>query len=180
MGPTGSGKSTILDLIQGFIKPTSGRIVVNDIDLAKLDMQWWRSQFASVAQKTHLMQGTITDNIRFSNATARMEEVKEVATLAYADSFITELTNGYESQIDEVAKLSGGQMSRLALARAMMKKAPLLLMDEPTAQLDRESEEAIIAALSSYLQGRTAIFVIHRQAMLQLADHVIEIGGVTP
>jgi ABC-type transport system involved in cytochrome bd biosynthesis fused ATPase/permease subunit len=179
VGPTGAGKTTVLDLIQGFIRPTSGRILINGIDLAEVDIAWWRSQFAMVSQKAHLFHGSIADNIRLSKPDAGMVEVQLAASRAFAHEFIMDLKDNYETVIDEVARLSGGQLSRIAIARAIFKKAPVLLMDEPTAQLDVESEKAIIAALSDYLQGRTAIFVVHRMAMTELADQVITIGGVS-
>ncbi|MEY4479889.1 MAG: hypothetical protein RLZZ267_567 [Bacillota bacterium] len=179
VGPTGAGKSTILELIQGFIRPTSGRILINDVDLAEIDIAWWRNQFAMVSQTAHLFNGTIADNIRLSKPDAGMVEVQLAAERAYAHEFIMQMKDGYETVVDEVPRLSGGQLSRVALARAIFKNAPVLMMDEPTAQLDVESEQAIIRALSDYLQGRTAIFVVHRMAMTELADQVIEIGGVT-
>jgi thiol reductant ABC exporter CydD subunit len=177
VGMTGAGKSTVLDLLQGFLKPTAGRILIDGVDLAQLDMVWWREQYGWVAQKPHLFQGSIADNIRLSKPNAGLVEVQLAARAAYADGFISELQAGYDTSIEETAQLSGGQLSRIAIARAIFKQAPMLLMDEPTAQLDQESEQAIIHALAEYLKGKTALFVAHRMAMTTLADQVIEIGG---
>ena len=177
VGITGAGKSTVLDLLLGYVKPTSGTIRVNGVDLADLDIGWWRNQCGWMGQKPHLFQGTIADNIRMAEPNAGMVEVEWAAEMAHADAFIRALPHGYATEIQETVTLSGGQLSRIALARALFKKAPVFLMDEPTAQLDAESEAAILDALEQATQGRTVLFVAHRPAMIAFADRMLRIGG---
>jgi thiol reductant ABC exporter CydD subunit len=177
VGPTGAGKSTILDLVLGYLKPTAGTIRVNGVDLAELDMNEWRMQCGWMAQKPHLFQGTIADNIRLAEPHAGMVEVEWAAERAHADAFIRELPRGYDTQMNETAALSGGQLSRIALARALFKQAPLFFMDEPTAQLDADSEKAILDALRDQMEGRTVLYVAHRPAMIAFADRTLTIGG---
>lgn len=177
VGPTGAGKSTVLDLVLGYIKPTSGMIRINGVDLAELNITWWREQCGWMGQKPHLFQGSIADNIRLAEPQVGMEEVEWAAELAQADGFIRALPRGFETHMNEAAELSGGQLSRIALARALFKKAPIFLMDEPTAQLDAESETAILQTLEQAFTGCTVLFVAHRPAMIAFADRVLTIGG---
>jgi ABC-type multidrug transport system fused ATPase/permease subunit len=130
-----------------------------------------------MAQKPHLFQGTIADNIRLAEPHAGMVEVEWAAERAHADAFIRELPRGYDTQMNETAALSGGQLSRIALARALFKQAPLFLMDEPTAQLDADSEKAILDALRDQMEVRTVLYVAHRPAMIAFADRTLTIGG---
>lgn len=173
IGHTGAGKSTLLDLLQGFIKPAAGSIRINGTDLAGLSIGWWRSKIAVVPQRTHLFQGTVLDNLRFGRPDASMEEVVEAATRAQADAFIRSLPAGYDTSIGEAVRLSGGQMQRIAIARALLKDAPVLLLDEPTAQLDLENEAAVQSAWKELCKSRTVIMVAHRLDTIREADYVV-------
>lgn len=173
LGPTGSGKSTILDLLLGFLRPTEGRILIDGVDMSRLSIAWWREQLAPVAQRMHLFHDTIAGNIRLANPAASMKEVIYAAEQAQADAFIQALPDGYLTPVTESVRLSGGQMSRLAMARAFLKKTPMLLLDEPTAQLDIKSENAVQQALESLLKNRTAVLVAHRLGMVRLADKIV-------
>lgn len=173
IGPTGAGKSTILSLLQGFIRPSEGRITVDGVDLAELSMSWWRQQLAVLAQRVHLFPGTVADNIRLADTGATDQRVIEAAVTAQADAWIRMLPDGYDTQLGESARLSGGQAQRIGLARALLKDAPLTLFDEPTSGLDRDSEEALRLALARGLTGRMALTVAHRLESVQSADRII-------
>lgn len=173
IGHTGAGKSTLLDLLQGFIKPAEGRIRINGADLAGLSIGWWRSNIAVVAQRPRLFQGTVLDNLRFGRPEASMEEVVEAARRAQADAFIRSLPGGYDTHIGEAVRLSGGQMQRIAIARALLKDAPILLLDEPTAQLDLQNEAAVQSAWNELCENRTVIMVAHRLDTVRQADYLV-------
>lgn len=173
IGHTGAGKSTLLELLQGFLRPTEGIIRVNGTDMAELSMAWWRSRLAVVAQDTHLFQGTVLDNIRLGRPQATEEQVMEAARRAAADEFIQALPQGYHTPVTEAVQLSGGQMQRLSIARALLKDAPVLLLDEPTAQLDLHHEALVQQAWSELLRGRTVIMAAHRLDTVRLADWLV-------
>jgi thiol reductant ABC exporter CydD subunit len=177
LGPSGAGKSTILALMLGFVRPTVGEIYVNGVDMSRISLRWWRAQLAAVPQHTHLFQGTIADNIRLGHPAASAEAVHAAAAKAQAQSFIEALPEQYETPLGESVTLSGGQMSRIVLARAYLLPAPILLMDEPTAQLDMETEAAVHQALEQMLsqQQRTLVLVTHRLGLAQLAQKIIVI-----
>ncbi|MDF2926710.1 MAG: hypothetical protein K0R57_5624 [Paenibacillaceae bacterium] len=181
IGPTGAGKSTLLELVQGFIRPVEGAILINGVDMAELSIGWWRKQLAVVAQRTHLFQGTIADNIRLGRPDATMEEVLEASRRAQADEFIRVLPRGYDTRIGEAVRLSGGQMQRLAIARSLLKDAPVLLLDEPTAQLDLHNEALVQSAWSELFGGRTVIMAAHRLDTVRAADWlvVLQEGEIT-
>lgn len=180
IGHTGAGKSTLLELLQGFLRPTQGSIRVNGTDMAELSMSWWRSKLAVVAQTTHLFQGTVLDNIRLGSPGAARDEVLAAARLARADEFITRLPQGYDTPIGEAVRLSGGQMQRLSIARALLRDAPVLLLDEPTAQLDAQNEALVQEAWTELVRGRTVLMAAHRLDTVRHADWlvVLEQGSI--
>jgi ABC-type transport system involved in cytochrome bd biosynthesis fused ATPase/permease subunit len=173
IGHTGAGKSTLLELIQGFLRPTEGIIRINGVDMSELSVGWWRSKLAVVAQHTHLFQGTVLDNIRLGRPGASMAQVMDASRRAQADEFIQRLPQGYDTPIGEAVRLSGGQMQRLSIARALVKNAPVLLLDEPTAQLDLHNEALVQKAWGELLNGRTVIMAAHRLDTVRTADWLV-------
>ncbi|MWA15887.1 thiol reductant ABC exporter subunit CydD [Streptomyces sp. BA2] len=183
VGPSGAGKSTLLALLLGFTQPASGRVTVGGTDLSDLDADAWRTQVAWVPQRPHLFAATVADNIRLARPDASDAEVRRAAHAAYADHFIEELPQAYDTTLGEHgAGLSAGQRQRIALARAFLKDAPVLLLDEPTAHLDPESEATVTRATVRLMHGKTSIVVAHRTSLLPHADRIItvEAGSLTP
>ncbi|MEU5682609.1 thiol reductant ABC exporter subunit CydD [Streptomyces venezuelae] len=180
VGPSGAGKSTILSLLLGFVTPLSGRIEADGTDLAGLAPDDWCTQVAWVPQRPHLVAGTVADNIRLGRPDASDAEVRDAARAASADLFVEGLPHAYHTLLGEQgAGLSAGQRQRIALARAFLKDAPVLLLDEPTAHLDPESEAAVTGATVALMRGRTAIVVAHRTSLLPHADRVITVRAGT-
>lgn len=174
VGPSGAGKSTVLHLLLGFVEPTSGRVLVDGVDLREVDLEDWRRQVAWVPQHPHLFAGTIADNVRLGAAGASTIDVRRAARAAHAAEFIEQRPGGYQARLgDRGAGLSAGQRQRVALARAYLKDAPVVLLDEPTARLDLHSEAALTASAAEVLRGRTAIVVAHRPALLRAVDRVV-------
>lgn len=174
VGASGAGKSTVIHLLLRFIEPQQGQILVDDAPLAAIDAETWRAQVAWVGQQPHLFQGSVLDNLRLARPSATMDEVIAAAQAADAHAFIAALPDGYATPIGEQgARLSGGQRQRLAIARAFLKDAPLLLLDEATAHLDAASERAVRAALARLMHGRTVLTVAHRLEMAHSADQIV-------
>lgn len=176
VGESGGGKSTLLHLVLGFVRPSEGRVLVDGTDLRELDLGSWRARLAFVAQRPHLFATSVAGNIRLGTPAASLEEVRSAAAAAHAD-FVDALPQGFDTVVGERgANLSAGQRQRIALARAFCRPAAsVLLLDEPTARLDGRSEAAVVAATSDLAQGRTAVIVAHRPAMIDLADRVIRV-----
>ncbi|MEV4469559.1 thiol reductant ABC exporter subunit CydD [Nonomuraea sp. NPDC049504] len=176
VGESGGGKSTLLHLVLGFVQPSSGRVLVDGTDLRELDLARWRARLAFVAQRPHLFATSVADNIRLGAPTASLEDVRKAAAAAHAD-FVEDLPEGFGTVLGERGtNLSAGQRQRVALARAFCRPAAsVLLLDEPTARLDGRSEAAVVTATAELAQGRTAVIVAHRPAMIDLADRVIRI-----
>jgi ATP-binding cassette subfamily B protein len=173
VGPSGGGKSTILGLLQRFYSPYAGKITVDGHDIAGVDLASLRSKIAFVSQDAFLFRGTIRDNIALGRFGATDEEIVAAARKAHAHEFITQFSFGYETNVGEHgAQLSGGQRQRIAIARAILKDAPILLLDEPTAALDNESERAIQTALGELRRGRTTIIVAHRLQTIIDSDRI--------
>jgi ATP-binding cassette subfamily C protein CydD len=173
IGATGAGKTTVANLLLRFIDLQSGSIVIGGISLSEIDPASWRSQVAWVPQRPHLFYGTIADNIRLARPTATHDEVVAAATAAHAHEFIEKLPQGYATPIGEQgARLSGGQQQRLAIARAFLKDAPFLILDEATSHLDAAGEAAIQDALTRLMQGRTVLIIAHRLKLVYAADRV--------
>jgi ATP-binding cassette subfamily C protein CydD len=182
IGPSGAGKSTLLALLLGFLTPTSGQVLVGDVDLASVDLAQWRSQIAWVPQRPHLFATSLAENIRLGHPTASDEAVAAAVTAAHLDEVVAQLPEGLETVLGERGHgLSSGQRQRVALARAFLRDAPLVLLDEPTARLDGASEEAVLDATRRLLTGRTAVLVAHRPALLTNVDRVLRVddGRVT-
>ncbi len=174
VGPSGAGKTTVINLLLGFIRPTRGMILVDGLDLAGLDLADWRSRLAWVPQNPRIFPGTLLDNIRLGAPQADMGAVHEAARRARAADFIEALPQGYATSIGERgAGLSGGQIQRVALARAFLRDAALVILDEATANLDPESEALVQAGIDELARGRTLLVVAHRLATVQRADRIV-------
>ena len=170
VGPSGCGKSTLLALLLGFVQPDQGRVVVDGIDLSTVDPDSWRTQVAWLSQDPVLFAGTVADNIRLGRPDADDLAVRRAARAARVDVRL-ELPIGERGN-----GLSVGQRRRIALARALLMDAPLLLLDEPTEGVDRVTEQALLESLPTAFAGRTVVLVTHRPALLQLCDHVVELA----
>ena len=175
IGPSGAGKSTLLSLLLGFVRPQSGRILVNGCDLAAVDPAHWLAHVAVVPQRPHMFAGSVLDNIRLGDASIDLDRVRSDASLAAADGFIEALPLGYHTPLGEHGQtLSGGQVQRLTLARAFLKaEAGVLLLDEGTAGLDRDTEAVVVEAIRRLAAGRTTLIVAHRLSTVRLADRVV-------
>jgi thiol reductant ABC exporter CydD subunit len=173
-GPSGCGKSTLIAALRGFVRVDSGRILVGDIDLADVDPRAWRRQLAWVGQQPHLFTASIADNIRLGRADATDAQIRDAAQRAEAFEFIDALPARFDTVLGEHGiGLSVGQRQRIAIARAFLRDAPLLLLDEPTAGLDADSEAAIVHSLTSLMAGRSVLLTSHRPALFARADRVI-------
>lgn len=174
VGSSGAGKSTLLQLIMGFAHPQAGRILIGEIPLRDINLESLRRQIAFVPQKPHLFHGTVAENIAFGKPLANLFEIKEAAKNAGIHQSIMELPKGYETIIGDGGRsLSSGQRQLIALTRAFLLDAPLVLLDEATASLDLESEEAIQNALIKLLEGRTVLVAAHRLATLSHMNRII-------
>jgi ATP-binding cassette, subfamily B, bacterial MsbA len=178
VGPSGGGKSTVLNLILRFYDVGSGRITIDGEDVAAHARRSLRRQVAFVGQNVHLFSGTIRENISFGRPGASEAEIFAAAKAAYAHDFIIAFPNGYETQVGEHGmQLSGGQRQRIAIARALVKNAPLILLDEATAALDSESERYVQDAIAELCKGRTTLVVAHRLSTIMHADKIMVIEG---
>ena len=174
VGPTGSGKTTLINLIHRFYDPTGGRITIDGEDLRRVTMESWYRQIALVPQETILFGGTIRDNIRYGNWEANEEAVMEASRAAHAHDFIMSLPEQYQTVVGEKGiNLSGGQRQRIAIARAILKNPRILLLDEATSALDSESERLIQEAVEQLMKGRTTFVVAHRLTTIQRADRIL-------
>ena len=174
VGASGAGKSTVVDLLLRFIAPQQGQIWVGNAPLTSIDPEVWRAQVAWVGQQPHLFQGSVFDNLLLARPSATMDEVIAAARAADAHDFVASLPQGYATPIGEQGvRLSGGQRQRLAITRAFLKDAPLLLLDEATAHLDAVSERRVRNALERLMDGRTVLMVAHRLEMARTADQIV-------
>ncbi|MFI0408920.1 thiol reductant ABC exporter subunit CydD [Actinomadura sp. 3N508] len=177
-GPSGAGKSTLLLVLAGLVVPSSGRVLVDGVDLAELDPVAWRARLGWVPQRPHLFAASVADNIRLGDPDASEARVREAARAAAAAGFVEDLPEGYATVLGEGgAGLSAGQRQRLAVARAWLSGGPVVLWDEPTARLDLRSERMLVEAAVRLLEGRTAVLVAHRPALLEVADRVVRLEG---
>jgi len=182
VGPTGSGKTTLSTLMLRLFDPTEGSITLDDIDLRDYKLADLRNQFAVVHQETVLFSTTVAENIRFARPNATIDEVIAGATAAKAHDFITSLPNGYDTLVGERGmKLSGGERQRISLARAFLKNAPILILDEPTSSLDVHTESAILDTIQELMKDRTTLMIAHRASTLRNCNMilVLEEGSVT-
>jgi ABC-type multidrug transport system fused ATPase/permease subunit len=174
VGVTGSGKSTIVSLIPRFYDPTAGRILIDGIDIRDFTLQGIRRQIGFVLQDTVLFRGTVRDNIAYGRPDATDAQIIAAARLANADEFIDRMPSRYDTTIGERGvTLSGGQRQRIGIARALVRNAPILILDEPTAALDTESEKLLMEGLDRLMQGRTVITITHRLNTIRDADTII-------
>jgi ATP-binding cassette, subfamily C, bacterial CydCD len=179
-GPSGAGKSTLLAVMLGFLTPQAGSVRVGGVDLAELDPDAWRAQVSWMAQRPHLFAASIADNIALGQPDATMAAVSAAVTAAGLHDVVASRPAGLKTMLgDDGAGLSMGERQRVALARAFLRRAPLVLLDEPTANLDGETEAEVLAALRRLIAGRTVLLVAHRPALVALADRVVELGAVS-
>ncbi len=177
MGATGAGKSTLVSLLSRFYDPTAGEILLDGIDLRDYRLADLRRQFAIVLQEPVLFSATIAENIRYARPEASEREIVEAAKGANAHDFIAALPDGYQTWVGERGmRLSGGERQRIALARAFLKDAPILILDEPTSSVDIKTEAAIMEAMERLMHGRTAFMIAHRLSTLDVCDARIEVG----
>src|SRR6185369_4528684 len=180
-GPTGSGKSTVASLIPRFYDPWSGRILIDDIDIADYDLNGLRKQVGFVLQDTLLFYGSVADNIAYGKPEATKEEIINAARLANAEEFILKMPHGYDTLVGERGvTLSGGQRQRIGIARAIIRDSHILILDEPTASLDTESERLVMDALEKLMEGRTVITITHRLSTISDYDKIFVMrdGGI--
>jgi thiol reductant ABC exporter CydD subunit len=178
VGASGGGKSTVLDLILRLAEPTAGRITVGGVDLAQCEAEKWRAGLAWVPQHPTLFRGSVADNIRLGDPAAGDERVRAAAIAAGADSFVSALPEGYSTIVGDGGRpLSSGQRRRVALARAFLRQAPLVLLDEPTADLDPGSAELVGEAIGDLRERSTVLLVAHEPALAERADRVVRLEG---
>ena len=175
LGATGSGKSTLLSLVPRFYDPTSGRVTLDGVDLRKLDLQELRRNIGIVFQESFLFSNSVAENIAFGRPEATLEQVRAAAEIAQAHDFITQdLDHGYDTLLTEGGgNLSGGQRQRIAIARALLLDPPILILDDPTAAIDPETEHEILDAMDRAMAGRTTFVVAHRLSTLRRADRIV-------
>ncbi|MFD3498645.1 thiol reductant ABC exporter subunit CydD [Streptomyces sp. NPDC058678] len=177
VGPSGAGKSTLLNALLGFVRPSEGRVLAGGVDLAEADLEQWRARIAWVPQRPHLFAGTIAENVRLARPDADDTAVRRSLTDAGALEFVDALPQGADTVLGEDgAGLSAGQRQRLALARAFLADRPVLLLDEPTAALDGATEAEVVEAVRRLAVGRTVLLVVHRPALLSVADRVVRLA----
>ena len=178
VGPTGVGKTTLAGLIPRFYDVDGGRICIDGIDIRRLSLDSLRAQISIVLQDVFLFHGTVRDNILFGRADAAQEEVIAAAHVANAHDFISQLPQGYDTIIGERGvKLSGGQKQRLSIARAVLKDAPILILDEATSSVDTETEQLIQQALDRLMQGKTTLVIAHRLSTIRSANQIVVLGN---
>ena len=174
VGSSGAGKSTIANLIPRFYDPTGGALRIDGVDLRDIRVADLRSQIGMVTQETILFNDTVRNNIAYGRPQLALDEVKAAARAALADGFIEDMPQGYESVLGERGQmLSGGQRQRIAIARALLKNAPILILDEATSNLDERSERQVQEALSNLMEGRTTLIIAHRLTTVRRADLIV-------
>jgi ATP-binding cassette, subfamily C, bacterial CydD len=178
VGPSGSGKSTMAALLLRLAEPTGGRISVEGVDLAACDAAAWRRQVAWVPQRPTLLRGTVSENIRLGDPSAADERVSEAARLAGVDRLVGGLPDGYETVVGDGGRpVSAGECRRIALARAFLRDAPLVVLDEPTADLDPANAALVLDAVERICSGRTVLLIAHRPELVRRADRVVALAG---
>jgi ATP-binding cassette, subfamily C, bacterial CydD len=178
VGRSGAGKSTLVNLLMRFVDPDAGKIRANGVEITDLPAEVWRKNLALVPQRPHLFHGSVLENIRLARPDASQAEIENAAEAAGAAIFIRELPEGYGTRVGERGmRLSGGEAQRIAIARAFLKDAPVLIMDEPTSGLDPESERLIRTALERLSEGRTVLVIAHRLNTVYGADRIAVLDG---
>jgi ATP-binding cassette subfamily C protein CydD len=180
VGPSGAGKTTVASLLLRFAEPSFGRVTVGGIDLAECRTELWRRQVAWVPQRPTIFRGSVLENIRLGDEDASDRAVREAAMLAGADRFIRSLPSAYETLVGDGGRpLSAGERRRIALARAFVRDAPLVVLDEPTADLDPVSADVVAEAVERLRAGRTVLLIAHRPELVEHADRVVVLDGGT-
>jgi ABC-type multidrug transport system fused ATPase/permease subunit len=178
VGLTGAGKTTLVSLIPRFFEATAGRVLIDGVNVKQYRVRSLREKIAIVLQEPLLFSGTIADNLRYGRLDATQEEIEQAARAAHAHDFIARLPKGYDTEIAEAGGgLSGGERQRLSVARAILKNAPILILDEPTSSLDSISEEIVFAALRRLRAGRTTVVIAHRLSTVRDADQILVLDG---
>ncbi len=178
VGPTGCGKSTVVSLIPRFYDATAGAVKIDGADIREYKFHGLRDQIGYVLQEPQLFEGSVRDNIAFGKSGVTEEQILEAAKLANADEFIARMPHGYDTMIGERGEtLSGGQRQRIGIARAIIRNNPILILDEPTAALDTESESLVMEALERLMKGRTVITIAHRLSTIRDADKIVVLKG---
>ncbi|HUC95465.1 MAG TPA: ABC transporter ATP-binding protein [Candidatus Saccharimonadia bacterium] len=178
VGESGEGKTTITNLLLRLYEPSTGRILIDDQDISKVSQRSLRQAIGVVFQESALFSGTIRENIAYSNADVKDEEIAAAAKAANADEFISKFEKGYDTEIGERGlKLSGGQKQRIAIARALLKDAPILILDEATSSLDSRSEHLVHEALERLMRNRTTLIIAHRLSTIKNVDTIVTISG---
>jgi subfamily B ATP-binding cassette protein MsbA len=174
VGSSGAGKTSLVNLIPRFYDPTRGAILIDGVDLREIRLSALRRRIGIVSQETLLFDDTVQNNISYGNDEAGVDDVVTAAQAAYAHDFIMRLPCGYDTVIGENGvKLSGGERQRLAIARALLRNPPILILDEATSSLDTESERMVQLALANLMQGRTTLVIAHRLSTIQRADRIV-------
>jgi thiol reductant ABC exporter CydD subunit len=177
VGPSGCGKSTLLSVLLGLVTPEHGSVHVGDVDLAEIDLDAWRARLAWVPQRPHLFKASIAQNVRLGRSDASSDEVWAAIAAAGLTDAVRNLPAGLDTVLgDRGAGLSAGERQRIALARAFLRDAPLLLLDEPTANLDGETEREVVETIARLAEGRTVVLVAHRPALIGVADRVLSLA----
>jgi subfamily B ATP-binding cassette protein MsbA len=182
VGPSGAGKSSLVRLLPRFFDPTSGRVLIDGVDIRDVTLASLRALFGKVTQDVFLFNDTVRNNIAYGRPDVAMEKIEAAAKAALAHEFIQRLPNGYDTMIGERGtRLSGGERQRLAIARAILKDAPILILDEATSALDTESEALVQEALGNLMKNRTVFVIAHRLSTVRRADRIVvlENGTIT-
>jgi ATP-binding cassette subfamily B protein len=175
-GTTGAGKTTLVNLLTRFYDPTAGRILLDGVDLRDYKLADLRNQFAIVLQEPILFSTSIAENIAYARPDADKNEITAAARAANAHDFITRLSQGYRTPVGERGlKLSGGERQRISIARAFLKNAPVLILDEPTSSVDLKTEAAIVEAMERLMRGRTTFIIAHRASTLKHCDRILRL-----
>jgi ATP-binding cassette subfamily B protein/subfamily B ATP-binding cassette protein MsbA len=178
VGKNGCGKTTLLGLLLRFYDPDHGSVLIDGVDIRRVNLRSLRQQIGLVTQETILFDDTIYNNIAYGNRHAKREEVEAAARQAFAHDFIMQLPLGYDTRIGELGgMLSGGQKQRIALARAVLRNPKILILDEFTSMIDAESEALIHQALREFVRNRTTFIITHRQTTLEMVDRIVVLDG---
>ncbi len=174
VGPSGAGKTTLVNLLPRFFDPDEGRLLIDGVDIRQATLTSLRSLIGLVTQETVLFNDTVRANLAYGRADLPLERIREAAAAAYADEFVMRLPKGYDTVIGEGGfSMSGGQRQRLAIARALLKNAPILILDEATSHLDSHSESLVQKALNNLMRDRTTLVIAHRLSTVAMSDRIV-------